>query len=503
LKIKNFIYTIKQYYQNKLSNKKTGAKEEIMPNYSRSIIIWGVFFVLALGPMLPAAGWGQLEKSGKEGTVRAVTNSPAATAPQAEKPIPVKPKKLDQAGEKVGEGIDRFGKKAASQLGGWINAEVFAGITWMKLLFCLLLLFAVAVIERTIRAAMRRYQRDEIDDMEKVPIRQLVVEALTKPLSLFIWAYGVYAVLALLFVHFRQPDGTNVVHLGVQKVADVAVAIAIIWFSIRLVSIVDVQLRKWAASTESTIDDILVPLVGKTLRIFILIIGAIIVIQNLTGVKIGPLLASLGIGGLAVALAARESIANFFGTLTILFDKPFQVGQRIVINSHDGIVDSVGFRSTRIRTLTGHLLTIPNEKLVSSAVENIGVRPHIRWLTNIGVTYDTPPDKVEKAVTIIREILADHEGMHADYPPRVFFNGFNDCNLNIMVVVWYHPPNYWDYQAWLQKICLEIMRGFEAEGIDFAFPTQTVHLANDDSRQLKIQLLDAAGEEVPGPVTAA
>jgi MscS family membrane protein len=250
-----------------------------------------------------------------------------------------------------------------------------------------------------------------------------------------------------------------------------------------------VYLKKWAAGTESTIDDMLVPIVGKTLRLFIIVIGGIIIVQNLTGLKIGPLLASLGIGGLAVALAAKDSIANFFGTLTILFDKPFQVGQRITIDQHDGTVENVGFRSTRIRTLTGHLVTIPNEKLVNSSVENIGERPHIRWLTNIGITYDTPPDKVEKAVQIIREILENHEGMQEDFPPRVFFNGFNDWSLNIMVIVWYHPPNYWDYQAWQQKACLEIMRRFEAEDVDFAFPSRTIYVANDDKRQLKLKML--------------
>ena len=457
-----------------------------MPNCIRQIIIFSVFFMFALGLVLPGALWGQTEKAGKEGSVKADASQPVAEAKKD-----LQPTTLDRAGEKISDGIDHFGQKAASQFGGWVNTEVFAGITWIKLLFCPFLLFVVAVTERLTQAVIRRHQRDPTVDIENASMRELVFETLSRPLSLFIWVYGIYAVLAPLFVHFRQPDGTNFIHFTVQKVADVGAAVAIIWFTMRLVTIVDVHLKKWTVSTESTTDDLLVPLVGKTLRIFTLIIGGIIVLQNLTGVKIGPLLASLGIGGLAVALAARESIANFFGTLTILFDKPFQVGQRIVINDFDGIVESVGFRSTRIRTLTGHLLTIPNEKVVSSTVENIGMRPHIRWLTNIGITYDTPTEKVEKAVEIIREILADHEGMNADFPPRVFFNGFNDFSLNIMIVVWYHPPNYWDYQGWLQKVCLEIMRRFETEGIDFAFPTRTVHLANDDKRQLKIQMLDA------------
>jgi MscS family membrane protein len=205
-----------------------------------------------------------------------------------------------------------------------------------------------------------------------------------------------------------------------------------------------------------------------------------ILIQNLTGIKITPLIASLGIGGLAVAFAAKDSISNFFGTLTIIFDKPFQVGERIVINDYDGVVEEVGFRTTRVRTLNWHLVSIPNEKVVNSTLENIGKRPYIRWLTNIGITYDTPPAKVDRAVKIIISILDDHEGMQEDFPPRVYFNGFNDWNLNIMVIAWYHPAAYWDYQAWLQRTCLDIMKQFREEEIKFAFPSQTIYMTNDE-----------------------
>ena len=152
-------------------------------------------------------------------------------------------------------------------------------------------------------------------------------------------------------------------------------------------------------------------------------------------------------------------------------------------------LDTSSAPARHARTLTGHLVTIPNEKLVNSTVENIAKRPHIRWLTNIGITYDTPPEKVEEAVTILETILTDHEGLDPAYPPRVFFNGFNDWSLNIMVIAWYHPPDYWNMQSWLQRTCLEILRRFNQEGIDFAFPTQTVYLANDDARQLKLQML--------------
>ncbi len=403
--------------------------------------------------------------------------------------VPVEMKKLDQAGEALGKEIERFSEKASTHLGGWINTEVFAGITWLKFSFCLLLVFLVLAVERILRWLIRAHIRRIPSEEDAVSWRSLLLTALSKPLSLFVWVYGIYGALSPLFIHFQTPEGANLVHLVAQKAADIGGAFAVLWFIYRLVDVIDARIRSWVGTTESTIDDIVAPLAGKTLRVFIVIIGGIIILQNLTELKIGPLMASLGIGGLAVALAARDSIANFFGTLTILFDKPFQVGERIVIDNYDGVVESVGFRSSRIRTLTGHLVSIPNEKVVNSTSENIARRPYIRWLTNIGITYDTSPEKAEQAVQIIGEILENHEGMNEEFPPRVYFNGFNDWNLNILVLAWYHPPNYWDYQAWLQRTCLEIMRRFETEGIDFAFPTQTVHVANDDKRQLKLQMM--------------
>ena len=404
-------------------------------------------------------------------------------------PSPKKIKTVDKAGESIGKGFDQLSDKASSKFGKWIDAEVFAGITWLKLLFCLFLIFGVVLIERALRWVINSAIRKMPEDGETLSWRQSFLQALSKPLSLFIWSYGIYGALSPLYVHFLAADGSNLVHSVAQKAADIGGIIALFWFFLLLIGILDIYLKKWAVTTESTLNDMLVPIVGKTLRLFIVVIGGIIVVQNLTGLKIGPLLASLGIGGLAVALAAKDSIANFFGTITILFDKPFQVGQRITIDRYDGIVENVGFRSTRIRTLTGHLVTIPNEKLVNSSLENIGERPYIRWLTNIGITYDTPPDKVEKAVQILEKTLENHEGMKDDFPPRVFFNGFNDWSLNILVIAWYHPPDYWAFQAWLQKTCLQLLRGFEAEDIDFAFPSRTLYMANDDKRQLKLMML--------------
>ena len=245
---------------------------------------------------------------------------------------------------------------------------------------------------------------------------------------------------------------------------------------------------------------------------------AAIVVDGLSrlGVSLIPLLTGLGIGGLALALAARPTIANIIGSFMIFADNPYRVGQRIKVMKQDGIVETIGLRSTKIRLLTGHLTSIPNEKMASLEIENIGQRPYIRRLFNMTIPYDLPPEKISRSLEILREILAvpnapdpqpieptgepansaateDNAKPHPntainqpDFPPRVYFNDFNADSLNILVIYWYHPPEYWEYLEHTTWINLQIVERFNAEGIDFAFPTQTVHLAGDDKRALTV-----------------
>jgi MscS family membrane protein len=190
----------------------------------------------------------------------------------------------------------------------------------------------------------------------------------------------------------------------------------------------------------------------------------------------------LGVGGLAVALAAQETIRNFFGSLIIFTDKPFEVGERVVVDTFDGVVEEIGFRSSRIRTLTGHLVTIPNGELANKSIENIGKRPHIRRLMNISITYDTPAEKIEEAVEIAKRLLDNHEGMDEKFPPKVFFNDYGNFHLNILVLYWYHPADYWKYMEFSEKFNLQLFKEYEKAGIEFAFPTSTVYVAGDPNR---------------------
>jgi MscS family membrane protein len=248
------------------------------------------------------------------------------------------------------------------------------------------------------------------------------------------------------------------------------------------------------------------------------IAAAAILISGLSkvGVSLIPLLTGIGIGGLALALAARPTIENIIASFMIFLDKPYRVGQRVNVMGQDGTVESIGLRSTKIRLLKGHLTSIPNEKMATVEIENIGRRPYIRRLFNVTITYDTPPEKINHSLEILREILSVPETREEladtategeaeqkphpneainrpDFPPRVFFNELNADSLNILVIYWYHPPDYWDYLEHATWVNIQIMERYKAEGIDFAFPTQTLHLAGDDKRPLTVAA-DAAAQ---------
>jgi MscS family membrane protein len=254
-----------------------------------------------------------------------------------------------------------------------------------------------------------------------------------------------------------------------------------------MVELIDFWMRHFTSKTRTTLDDMMVPLVRKTLRIVTVLLAAVQIAQQLSDKPITSILAGLGVGGLAVALAAQDTIKNFFGSLVIFADHPFQLGDRIVVDGEDGTVEEVGMRSTRIRTLDGHLVTIPNGELANKTIRNITKRQSIKRVANITLMYDTPPEKVERAMEIIKEELdRGNEKFPADFPPRVYFNNFNDTSLNILMIYWFAPPDYWEFMKFDQQVNMALLTRFNEEGIEFAFPTQTLYLAGDAKRPLNV-----------------
>jgi MscS family membrane protein len=200
------------------------------------------------------------------------------------------------------------------------------------------------------------------------------------------------------------------------------------------------------------------------------------------GIPLSTLVAGAGISGFAVAMAAQDSLKNILGSMMIALDKPYTLDERIQIGGFDGVVEDIGLRSTKIRLLNGHQAIIPNDEMARTQIENIGRRPFIRRLTDIPLPIDMPSAKANRAVEIVGEILKDHEGMDEAFPPRIWLNEFRRDHLELKMIYWYHPPNYWDFTAHADRINRQILDAFEAEGIRMAVPTFTTRLEDENAR---------------------
>jgi len=316
------------------------------------------------------------------------------------------------------------------------------------------------------------------------------LESLAGPATLLILAGAMF--LAGAFMHLQyvvaiEKEGETVTETKDLspfwiKVCSTIAVLAAGWFIYKLIDVIEFFLLKWTSRTATTLDDQLVPLIRKSLRVFVVIVAALFIAQNIFQWNISALVAGLGIGGLAVALAARDALANLFGSVTIFSDRPFQLGDRVKIGEHVGNVEEVGFRSTRIRTLMGHQVVIPNSVVANEMVENIGRRPYLKRVLDVTVTYDTPPEKLQRGVEIIRRML-DARGEHfpPDLPPRVYFSDFNAASLNVVVYYWFTPPDWWKYLEFNHDFNMELLKRFNEEGIEFAFPTQTLYVKQDSA----------------------
>ena len=366
-----------------------------------------------------------------------------------------------------------------------INYEIIKGNAIWRFLLVLLVVLVALTAGRIVQFIVNRFVLRREKD-RSVTIVTLFFKCLSKPISVAIFAIGLS--LCKLCLVFEDKTAVPVIEgissaaeKGWTRITQAVVAIAITYGLYRLVDIIEYYLNRWTSRTETKLDDMLVPVVRKSLRVTIAVIAAIYIIDNILNQDVRSILLSAGVGGIAIALAAKDTIANFFGSVTIFADRPFQIDELVRIGEHLGPVEEVGFRSTKIRTLQGHLVTVPNSIITNSIVENVGRRPFIRRTSNITITYDSGHTKARRAVEIIGEVLTDVPEINTDpqKPPRVYFSDFNDWSLNIYMSYWVRPADYWLYQQVNERVNLEIMKRFEAEQIEFAFPSQTLYVKKD------------------------
>ena len=297
----------------------------------------------------------------------------------------------------------------------------------------------------------------------KTNLDDVLIDKLEKPLTYLVLILGYW--ISIHYLVFKVD-----VELVLENVAYFLLVIDITAILSRVVdALITEIIMPISEKSDSSFDNQLIPVIQKGVRSIIWILGIIIGLDNI-GFDITAMIAGLGIGGLALALAAQDSVKNIFAGIMIFLDKPFRIKDRIQVDGFDGIVEEVGLRSTRLRTLEGRIVTIPNSRFTDNSVTNVTSQPTLKVKLNLGLIYDTDEVQMQKAIDILEDIVKNQEAITDDYAAG--FNGFGDFSLNILFIYYVKPDSHWlDTQTLVNK---EILRRFNKEGLEFAFPTQTI-----------------------------
>lgn len=363
---------------------------------------------------------------------------------------------------------------AALEEPAWVRAVVppqlrqggFLGLRPWQWIGLVAVIFLGFVIDLTVRTLVRPLVTRLVRRFEG-PVDDRALRETVRALGLFAAAIFWNSLVRLLYL-VDPADDVAVAATGVLAV------LAGTWAGWKIVDLVGEVFIARAAQTESRFDDVLVPLLRKTAKLFIIALGIVYGAQNLN-INIVPLLTGLGIGGLAFAFAAKDTIENLFGSVAVVLDRPFEVGDWVLVGDVEGTVEELGFRSTRIRTFYNSQVTIPNAVLVRATVDNYGRRRYRRWKTYLGVQYDTPPDKLLAFTEGIRELVRRHPYTRKDYY-QVWCNDFADSSFNILLYVFHEVPDWSTELRERERLFIDIVRLADRLGVEFAFPTRTVHL---------------------------
>jgi MscS family membrane protein len=307
------------------------------------------------------------------------------------------------------------------------------------------------------------------------------LNSIRRPAELLVVIIGLFVAVQIL----QLPTEPVNIRRGAHAILKVLVTFDIGWALFNLVTLLDIFLSGWVSNTKSSLDDHLLPFIRKSLRAFIIFLAVIMTIQNL-GYSISGLLASLGIGGLAVALAAKDTLSNIFGSFMIILDRPFHIGDWVKAGDMEGVVEEIGFRSTKIRTFAQTLITVPNNIIANLAIDNISRMPKRRIKLTLGVTYETSPAQMRQAVSQIREMLKNHPAIQQDFL-LVNFTDYGASSLDILVYCFTTTTVWGEYLDAREDVCLKIMDILEQLGLEIAFPSRSIYLRGQNSTEAKLQ----------------
>ncbi len=354
--------------------------------------------------------------------------------------------------------------------------DFFSGIYFGSALWQYALLFVTIlsflIIGKIINFILKNYVK-KLTAKTKTEFDDLLIEAAQSPIMFLSILAGSYFGLGFLTVD-------DPLKLTISNIAALLLLINLAWFLLRIVDgliihfVVPLTMR-----TKSRMDGQLVPIISKTLKASIIAMAFIMILDNF-GYDITAIIAGLGIGGLAIAFAAQQTIADAFGGLNIFMSKPFYVGDKIEVDGVIGTVEQIGIRHTHIRDLDGRINVISNSRISAAIVKNRTSEPGRKIRMNLEVTYDTSVKKIEQAISLIKEILSKQQNVDQS-SIVVGFTEFKDSSLNIFAMFYIREIEYADIVKAQNTINLGIKEAFEKNEIEFAYPTHTVYLHNNST----------------------
>jgi MscS family membrane protein len=335
----------------------------------------------------------------------------------------------------------------------WIGLAVLLLLAWL----------GAGLVRQFSRRVLRHLQRFGGKELDRETLL-----AFERPLGL--------VVVAALFARGLRwldlaPSAESVLDLAARTVE----VCGSVWAAYRLVDVLTWKLARTAESTASRFDDMLVPLLRRTLRALVLGVGLLYLASWFSG-DVWHVLAGLSIGSLALGFAAKDSIENLFGTFTVLLDRPFHLGETILFEGREGLVESVGFRSTRLRSPGDTLISIPNRKFIGETIENLGSRRWRRASATLSLVYGTPPEKIEAFCEGLRELIRGHPlTKKSEY--QVWLNQLGASSLDVLLVYFLEVSDPFTENREKHRLLLDVLRLAQRLGVEFAFPTQTVWVA--------------------------
>ncbi|MDO4582985.1 MAG: mechanosensitive ion channel family protein [Planctomycetia bacterium] len=359
--------------------------------------------------------------------------------------------------------------------GWWLSVQGFFAEHWRNLLTLPVGILLTSLVVLLSHWFVRRFLLDWLFATNKTDTIEHVYWAIGPPIRGMLWTTGIF------FSAMPLLNGAP----WLQRLFLAIIVSNVFWAIFRLIAVMETLFLRYVERKNLPIDLLITTFLRKISRILLVLVALFFIGQTILGLNITALLAAAGIAGLAFAFAVKDILANFLSSFLLIFDRSFQIGDRIRTSNIDGVIEKVDLRSTRIRSLEGNVFSIPNGMLSNNIIENVSWRPKIKYTFDLTLSYSTTPQKMREATEILHRLTSNPGRFEqGEKKPQIFFTEFKDWALNINIILWFNTTDWGISQIWRHDLNLEILEAFNQAGLEFAFPTSTVYMESAEPENL-------------------